>query len=256
MASRFFVLCATLAVGAPASAWAATDDDGLLQLLGARSESGTACKRAVTEAVERERPSVRSDREAARLTCDDDERRPANAAANSRVPTDTELRRFRALNATPSEYTSRVTGNFKGTTGEIIQWAAHKWGVDEDVMRAAAVMESHWDQGTQGDCRPRCVSFGLFQIKSTASRGTFPLSRESTAFNADYFGMTMRYYYDGRGRWLNRRCCRTRVRYRSGDLWGSLGAWFAGRWYSVGARRYAEGVTEHLHRRTWADPGF
>ena len=32
-----------------------------------------------------------------------------------------------------------MTGNFVGSTDEIIQWAAWKWGVDEDVIRAVAV---------------------------------------------------------------------------------------------------------------------
>jgi autotransporter family porin len=36
----------------------------------------------------------------------------------------------------------RVTGNFTGTTDEIIQWAAHKWGIDEDVVRSVATAES------------------------------------------------------------------------------------------------------------------
>jgi hypothetical protein len=36
----------------------------------------------------------------------------------------------------------QVTGNFTGTTTEIIQWAACKWGIDEDTIRADAVQES------------------------------------------------------------------------------------------------------------------
>ena len=35
----------------------------------------------------------------------------------------------------------KVTGNFTGTTTEIIQWAACKWGIDEDTIRADAVIE-------------------------------------------------------------------------------------------------------------------
>ena len=40
----------------------------------------------------------------------------------------------------------RVTGNFTGTTDEIIQWAACKWGIDEDIVRAQAAKESYWIQ--------------------------------------------------------------------------------------------------------------
>jgi hypothetical protein len=36
----------------------------------------------------------------------------------------------------------RVTGNFTGTTDEILQWTACKWGIDEDIVRAQAAKES------------------------------------------------------------------------------------------------------------------
>ena len=45
----------------------------------------------------------------------------------------------------------RATGNFTGTTDEIIQWAACKWGFDEDTLRAQVVKESYWTQTTLGD---------------------------------------------------------------------------------------------------------
>ena len=48
-------------------------------------------------------------------------------------------------------YYRRVTGNFVGTTDEIIQWAACKWGIDEDIVRAQSVTESYWDQRAGGD---------------------------------------------------------------------------------------------------------
>ena len=38
------------------------------------------------------------------------------------------------------------TGNFTGTTDEIIQWAACKWGFDEDTLRAQVAKESYWMQ--------------------------------------------------------------------------------------------------------------
>ncbi len=49
----------------------------------------------------------------------------------------------------PRAYTeigSRVTGHFSGTTDEILQWAACKWGIDEDIVRAQAAIESWWHQ--------------------------------------------------------------------------------------------------------------
>ena len=40
----------------------------------------------------------------------------------------------------------RVTGHYTGTTDEIFQWAACKWGLPDDLLRAIAVRESTWYQ--------------------------------------------------------------------------------------------------------------
>ena len=46
---------------------------------------------------------------------------------------------------------ARVDGKFTGTTDQILRWGACKWGIDEDVVRAEAVAESHWRQDDAGD---------------------------------------------------------------------------------------------------------
>ena len=40
----------------------------------------------------------------------------------------------------------RVNGQFTGTTDEILQWAACKWGLPDNLLRADAVIESTWFQ--------------------------------------------------------------------------------------------------------------
>jgi hypothetical protein len=40
----------------------------------------------------------------------------------------------------------RVDGQFTGTTDEILQWAACKWGLPDNLIRADAVVESTWFQ--------------------------------------------------------------------------------------------------------------
>lgn len=40
----------------------------------------------------------------------------------------------------------RIDGQFQGTTDETFQWAACKWGVPDNVIRAAAYQESTWYQ--------------------------------------------------------------------------------------------------------------
>ena len=54
-----------------------------------------------------------------------------------------------------AKYKPRVTGNFTGTTDEIIQWGACKWGLSDNIVRAQAVDESHWRQNTESDPEPR-----------------------------------------------------------------------------------------------------
>jgi hypothetical protein len=184
------------------------------------------------------------------------EPRPDNDAANQRFPTAAELdlyyntRRAAHLYA-DNPYAYLVTGNFSGTTDEIIQWAAWKWGIDEDVIRAAAVAETHWHQSTIGDAGE---SFGLMQIKRSGSHtGTWPLSQQSTAFNVDYYGAHLRYVYDGLEIWLND--VDRGQTYLPGDLWGTVGSWYSGRWYYNNAT-YIATVQNYAAQKVWAAPGF
>jgi hypothetical protein len=159
----------------------------------------------------------------------------------------------------------RITGNFTGTTDEIIQWVACKWGWSDNVVRAQAVIESHWHQSTRGDYESRsgghCVfdstadpcptSFGIIQVRwyfhpevsnSAASNSSYPAIRTSTAFNLDLELAEMRGCYDGRSTYLGN----TR-----GDLWGCLGVWFSGAWHSSGGDNYASKVQQALAAKDW-----
>jgi hypothetical protein len=93
-------------------------------------------------------------------------------------------------------YEDRVTGNFTGTTDEIFQWAACKWGFALDMVRAQAVQESSWRQSQLGDClggtvleTHGCQSVGILQIRGAGipaiHPGTWPYALESTAFNEE-----------------------------------------------------------------------
>jgi autotransporter family porin len=144
-----------------------------------------------------------------------------------------------------------VTGQFTGTTDEIIQWAAWKWGVDEDLFRAVCVQESWWRQETIGDGG---LSFGITQVNRDAHPGTYPYSRFSTAFAADYYGAIFRHYYDGHATWLMD--VEHGQPYRPGDAWGAVGTWFAGRWHTPPADDYVRQVQGHLKGRTWAWADF
>jgi hypothetical protein len=180
------------------------------------------------------------------------ESRPANAEANRRQPTPLELERFRAANdVLPDTHADRVTGRFIGTTDDIIEWAAWKWGIQEDLLRAQALHESDWRMKTRGDGG---LSVGLMQIKRTAHPGTFPLGARSTAFNVDYAGALFRSYYDGEQTWLMN--FEHGQPYEAADVWGSIGAHFAGRWHTPPAEDYVDDVQAVLREQRWRRRDF
>jgi len=184
-----------------------------------------------------------SDAQAAKHVHPAKEVRPANADENHRMLTGAQVKAFRKQSDMP--YKARVTGHFTGTTDEIIQWAAAKHGIDVDVMRAVAVVESYWRMSTVGDDGD---SFGLYQIRRPY-HCCAAYAKRSTAFNADYYGAIIRAYYDGKMPWLND--VEHGRPYRKGDLYGSVGAWFAGRWHTQGADDYIQRVRTTLRERTW-----
>lgn len=84
----------------------------------------------------------------------------------------------------------RVTGHYTGTTDEIFQWAACKWGIADNVLRAVAVRESTW---YQYEVYPsgRCVTdwgCGDFVDTATAATRTFcsAISTQGHDYQADY----------------------------------------------------------------------
>jgi hypothetical protein len=194
------------------------------------------------------------------------EPRPDNNKANHTVPRPpVSIGQFSQYTADWNlRYRTRVTGNFKGTTDEIIQWAACKWGWSDNIVRAEAVRESKWHMSTEGDTEPRSrghctydetrdpcpTSFGIMQIKwyfhpevsNPRVGSSYPLSRQSTAFNIDMQLAEMRGCYDGMSTYLGN----TR-----GDVWGCIGYWFSGAWHTPPSDDYASIVQEQLDAKRW-----
>ena len=85
------------------------------------------------------------------------EPRPENYVANHTVaPQPNTLAKFSSwTTAWNSTYKTRITGNFTGTTDEIIQWVACKWGWSDEVLRAQSVQESSWRESAEGDREAR-----------------------------------------------------------------------------------------------------
>ena len=90
--------------------------------------------------------------------------RTDNAAANAYVPSDSELAAFHAARDSYGEAESYfnplrryVTGRSTmshPSTDDLIQWAAHKWGIPENIVRAQMAVESWWRQDAMGDLTP------------------------------------------------------------------------------------------------------
>jgi hypothetical protein len=213
------------------------------------------------------------------------ENRPANTPENDDMPGTAALQAFygtrnnngqTVVQANP--YDAFVTGHYTGTTDEIIQWAAWKWGIPADWLRAEYVQESRWNMSQLGDEAtvtpaeyqeyPAAArvpgtdevyqSMGISQIKWTpdgsVGAGTEPLRWQSTAFNVDYQAAQIRFYYDNpdglRSAWGD-------SSYSPGNAWDSLGGWYSPYpWLNAGQLAYVAEVQAHLAARTWALPGF
>lgn len=79
--------------------------------------------------------------------------------------------------------------------------------------------------------------------------------RHDVALNADYYASIIRSYYDGKQTWLNT-VPDDGAPYAAGDLWGSIGAWFSGRWHVAGGEAYVVKVKDYMNRRIWRTPDF
>jgi hypothetical protein len=241
------------------------------------------------------------------------EPRPDNTKRNSVMPDPAAVRA--AFSARPravdraydrrwdSWLLARVDGQFTGTTDEIFQWAACKWGLPDDLLRAIAVRQSTWYQYQtypSGRCVPHFGCGDVFEKPSGPTRaycaglarfgydyqrdfgpgvcpktfsivgvmawqdprwgawpanqnGTFPFSRDSTAFAVDYLASQLRGCYEGWNWWLKRT---SNGSYAAGNLLGCVGTWFAGEWLTDAADGFIERVKQAMQFWPWLDPSW
>jgi autotransporter family porin len=165
----------------------------------------------------------------------------------------------------------RIDGNFTGTTGQVLRWAACKWGIAQNVVFAQAAVESWWRQTTKGDwesngCPPGhgpgvdgrkglCPqSWGILQNRYPFEKSSWPGIAKSTAMNADTAYAIWRSCFDGYETWLN--TVEHVGKYHAGDLWGCVGRWFAGRWHTAPAQQYTAKVKQYMRERIWKTKNF
>ena len=186
-----------------------------------------------------------------------EENRPENAEPNNTI-VDVTVDIDGADERWNAELAPRISGDFTGTTDQVLRWVSCKWGFDEDITRARAVTESSWLMSTAGDVSelteecdflgidsPCPLSYGLLQVKGTVHVGTFPYTTQSTAFGAEYAMAWLRACYEGSFEWL------ADQGYEAGDEWGCVGAWFSGEWRDDAALGYIDEVRGNLESRTW-----
>jgi hypothetical protein len=229
------------------------------------------------------------DQQCAKMIPQTPETMPVNIPYNHTVPTPSELAMYYRHPATPSTQAPqfyRVDGQYTGSTDMILRWAACKWGIDEDVVRAQAWAESKWRQGGPkpgdggGDIRyniSQCVngsftalwdyqcnnccrqSWGILQTKVFYSWGTWPMIKDSTAFNADYryaeqracMNGEFRNYFASRSKQPNTYALDVATGDLDRVLWGCIGMHFSGSWYDPHALRYIHEVQRDMAAKPW-----
>lgn len=194
------------------------------------------------------------------------EPRPDNTTANHTVPPVGYLTGQNGdwTAAWNANYRTRIDGNFTGTTDEIIQWAACKWGWSDELVRGEAVDETDWHQNGTGDTSstaancwpgystPCPTSFGFLQIKwyynpsHTIAGNSMPWARDSTAFNIDYTLAELRGCYDSMSTYLGN---------TTGNLAGCVGSWFSGSWDPSGGAYWTR-VNGFTQSKPWLNSGF
>jgi hypothetical protein len=239
-----------------------------------------------------------SDAAAAALVTREPETRPYNAkrytlaghtyrSTNSFVPSAAAIRAFRrsrtSLGQTEVQlnpYLRFVDGRdglHNPSTDDLIQWAAHKWGIPENWLRAEYVEESYWNSFMLGDLgRVSSAAYARYPVQARVSgqrvyesmgvaqvrwspsgsvdAGTEPLRWESTAFNIDYQAAMVRFYYD------NPRMTRTQwgdASYVPCQKWNSIGGWNSPYpWRNAEQARYVGEVKHWLAVRQWRTSSF
>ncbi|HUX86496.1 MAG TPA: Ig-like domain-containing protein [Chloroflexota bacterium] len=203
------------------------------------------------------------------------EPRPDNYTANHTVPSDLSTMHSTTLTGgAPASNFDRVDGNFTGTTDEIIQWGACKWGFDEDLVRAIAAEESWWRQTpSAGDLTYNTslcpagatytsdgtgcyLSYGIVQVKSSDYGGTFPSSQQSTAFAIDYKLAYQRACYEGQIGYLSSRSSDYPSSNADDMLWGCVDQWYSGTWWNGSDDGYLSDIQGYITSKPWLDTGF
>jgi hypothetical protein len=168
--------------------------------------------------------------------------RPNNTPFNQTAGRPTDPAKFTGVESWRPYY-NKINGACTGTTEQILEWAAKKWGFDQlghaDLAKAMAVVETWWDQravGAHGEV-------GILQVRP--GWPDWEKAQNSTAYAADYAMAVVRSHYDGNS-WLGAQTTH--------KLRDSVAAWECG-CANNGANWYATRVWEYNQSKPWKRPG-
>lgn len=123
------------------------------------------------------------------------EPRPQNTVQNHHMPTIKAVHRAfasrkRDLGSFDRRWNTwllpRVDGRYTGTTDEIFQWAACKWGLPDNLLRAIAVRESTWYEYLHFKNGTCYVDFGCGDVVDSTSPATTVFCNMQAKFGFDY----------------------------------------------------------------------
>jgi hypothetical protein len=212
---------------------------------------------------------------AARVRRTGHEVRPDNAPYNKVAPTAAQLAKVspfgsgRGFDNAALPMGKRLTGDFAGTTDEILQWAACKWGFDEDFVRADAYQHNQWHQGElsawtsntslcpmggpirAGANGQECAQvFSLFGITWQYHPSSWPMMRESTAYAVDYALGLQRVCFEGWVTYMKGWGPAGKM-YGPNDEFGCAAWFFTGGWYDFATMQQVSHIKDTLAGRPW-----
>jgi autotransporter family porin len=273
-------LAAALAAGAALAGAGCTIDTRVATFRGDGGPADGAVPRFALVPAGMPRPDEAT---CARLVRRMPENQPSNATANARATTPAEVAKLdpwdkpnMIFDDAALALQARLTGDFTGTTDELLQWTACKWGFDEDWLRAEAYQQSSWRQGAHGDwldtpdadCppnadtrtmngTPQCAqTYGMLQVVWKYHKSAWPMFRDSTPFHLDFVYGLRRVCFEG---WDMGQAARAPIAskpYKKNDYLGCLGAHYSGEWYDDEGNAYIDRVEGQLMGRAWEQLGL
>jgi hypothetical protein len=83
------------------------------------------------------------------------------------------------------------------------------------------------------------------------------MSRDNSAFSAEYALGVMRTCFEGWTTYLNDATpLPGYAHYQAGDIWGCLGRWYSGGWYNQEALDYIQKVKTVYANKEWLEQSF